>query len=90
VAAILTKDPQARLDYPFSWADWLEAGDAITTATVTVPAGITLDGTTIVGSTVVAWLTGGTAGDTYEVTCHIETTDGRIDERTRTIRVRQR
>jgi hypothetical protein len=90
VASILHKDPQARLDYPFSWVDWLEDGDAIVSAEVTVPTGITLDGTTIVGSTVVAWLTGGTVNEAYEVTCHIETTDGRIDERTRTIRVRQR
>ena len=85
-----TKDPAAHLDFVFDWSDWLVDGDAIDSATVTAGTGITVTGTSIVGSTVVPWLSGGTVGKNYAVTCQVTTTDGRIDERTITIRVRER
>lgn len=37
-----------------------------------------------------AWLSGGTAGTEYDVTCQIVTSSSRTDERTMTIRVEER
>jgi|AMWB02.1.fsa_nt_gi hypothetical protein len=78
----IVKDPDAVLDYVFNWATWLAGiSDTISSHTVTVPAGITLGSSSIVGSTVVAWISGGTAATTYQVTCHIVTAAGREDDR---------
>jgi hypothetical protein len=85
-------DPDARLDYPFDWSDWLPEGDSIESATVTAEAGVTVDGTpTIVGGTkVVPYILGGTVGQTYDVTCHIVTADGREDDRSITLVVKEK
>lgn len=89
--ATILKDPQAVLDYIFDWAAWLtDISDTLATHVVTPDAGITLDSSSIVGSTVVAWLSGGTAGTTYRVACKITTTGGRTDERSIFIKVKER
>ena len=84
------KDPDAVLDYQWQWASWLATGDAIDTATVTADTGLVVDSSTATSDTVTAWLSGGTAGENYRVTCRITTDGGRIDDRTATIKVRQR
>lgn len=77
------KDPCAVLDYAFNWAtNWLEPGDTIVSHTITVPTGITKDSDSESAGIVTVWLSGGTAGTTYEVACEIDTTNGRTDERT--------
>jgi len=96
------KDPDAVLDYRFVWSDWLD-DDTISDHTITPTSGITvdssevnseavtIDGTERAANTVVTvWLSGGTAGSDYDVTCQIETADGRTDDRTITILVRER
>lgn len=96
-----TKDPDAVLDYKFDWAaetngtgtsDWLAAGETITSHTVTVEAGLTKDSdsATDTDTSVTVWLSGGTAGTDYDVACEITTSADRTDERTITIRVRDR
>jgi hypothetical protein len=86
------KDPSARLDYVWDWTAWLAAGETITGQTVAVDSGdVAVDGTpTQTAGKVTAWLTGGTAGTTSLVTCHITTNAGRQDDRTRTVIVRNR
>ena len=95
------KDPDAVLDFKFDWAtstngrgftDWLDTGETIQSYTITAEAGITLDSDVAVDSntSVVAWLSGGTAGTTYDVACKIVTTAGRTDERTMSIVVAER
>lgn len=86
---LITHDPQARLDYRWSWAAWLD-GDTITAATVTTDATVTISDITRDATTVTAWITGGTAGTTARVTCHITTAGGRQDDRTITLQVRDR
>jgi len=96
------KDPDAVLDYHFVWSDWLD-DDTISSHTVTADDGITidsseinseslaLDGVTYTASTVVTvWLSGGTDGSDYDVACKIVTADGRTEERTIRILVRER
>lgn len=92
---IRTKDPQAVLDYTFNWGGaspgpWLQAGETISSVTFTVATGITKDSQSNTSTTATAWLSGGTAGEDYEVACKITTSQGRIDERTLTVRVRDR
>lgn len=84
------KDPAAVLDYKFNWADWLGATDTITSHTITADAGITVNSSSTTTTAVTVWLSGGTADTDYEVVCRIVTTDGRTDERTMTVRVRER
>ncbi len=99
------KDPDAVLDWVFDWkaetnqgkasvGDWLDGdvGEIITSYTVTVDAGLTKDSDSRVytNTAVQVWLSGGTAGQDYDVTCSIETSEGRKDDRTITIRVRER
>ena len=97
-----TKDPDAVLDWYFDWAalsngtgesDWLAGGESITAATVTVaPSGLTAGEPAIVngGTAVQVWLSAGVAGVDYRVTCRVATSAGRTDERSATVKVRQR
>lgn len=87
------KDPNAVLDYQWDWSDWLAAGETITAATVTVPAGITKDSQLNTSTAVTAWLSGGTvtgSGTEYAINCRITTSAGRTDDRTMTIVCRER
>jgi len=86
------KDPSAVLDYKFDWSAWLAAGETISTRTVTVGTGITKDSDAITdaGESVTVWLSGGTHGVDYSVTARIVTSLSRTDERTITIKVRDR
>jgi len=82
-------DPQAQLDYTINWADWL-GSDTISTSTWTVESGLTEGTKTSTSTTATIWLSGGTAGQTYSVTNRIVTAGGRTDERTITLKVRNR
>lgn len=97
------KDPDAVLDYKFDFAgltngasdadsDWLESGETISSHTVTVSAGLTKDSdsATDTDTSVTVWLSGGTAGSDYECTCQVVTSNGRTDDRTISIQVRDR
>jgi hypothetical protein len=76
-----THDPQAKLDYSWSWVSWLAAGETITTQTVTGPTGVTVSGIAQNAGVVTAWIVTSTPG-TLAVVCHIETSAAREDERT--------
>ena len=84
-----TKDPDATLDYKVDWASWL-VDDTITNSTWIVPTGITyeIDANDTTSATV--WLSGGSVGSSYEVVNRITTTAGRIDDRTITIRIKEK
>ena len=84
------KDPDATLDYGFDWSEWLSTGETLSSATWTVPSGITQVSDLITTDDSVIWLSGGTAGTNYYVACKITTSSSRIDERTMTIIVRNR
>jgi hypothetical protein len=88
-----TKDPNEVLDYKFDWdTNYLETGETISAATVTVESGITKNSDSITDSnrTVTVWLSGGTAGNEYTVTCQIDTSLGRTAERDMIIKVEER
>lgn len=74
------KDPDATSDYEQSWETWL-AGDTITTSQWIAPTGITVDTDSHTTTAATVWLSGGTAGETYEVTNRVTTAAGRSDDR---------
>lgn len=83
------KDPNATLDYILKWAPWLR-GDFIDTSSWIVPAGLTLENEDQTSTTTTAWLSGGTVGESYEVVNRITTIGGRTEDRTLTIKIRER
>jgi hypothetical protein len=84
-----TKDPDAVLDYEWDWSAWLGA-DTIASHTVTADSGLTVDSSAKTATAVTVWLSGGTVGASYNVTCHIVTAAGREDDRTIGITVQER
>jgi hypothetical protein len=86
--ASFEKDPAAVLDYSGDWSAWL-GDDTIATSTWTVPTGITKNSDTHDATSVLIWLSGGTAGQKYTLVNHITTVGGRTDERTIVIKVKE-
>jgi hypothetical protein len=86
----ITKDPEAVLDYGFDWAAWL-GDDTITDSEwATSDEDLVQDSDSFTDTTTTIWLSGGVAGQDYQVTNTIVTTAGRMDERSLTVRVRNR
>ena len=101
MASSFVKDPDAVLDYKWDFAastngsgdsDWLASGETISSHTVTADTGLTVDSSSITdtNTSVTAWLSGGTAGTDYGVTCQIVTSASRTDDRTITIKCQER
>lgn len=92
------QDPEAILDYTLDWSKMLVSGDSIVNAVFTPDSGMSVLTSNITASTVnnstdqaaTAWLLGGIAGQTYNVTCHITTEGGRQDDRTFQIVVKEK
>lgn len=85
----LVKDPSAVLDFVVNWIKWLE-GDTIATATVVAEDGLVVDSDEHTATAHIIWLSGGTAGEFYEVVSTITTVGGRTDQRTFTVKVEDR
>lgn len=89
-----TKDPDSVLDYAVDWQDVLEDGESILSSSWTVEDLGNADdlkehskGTAVDSGKVLIWLEDGVAGETYEVTNAISTSDDRQYDRTFRIRV---
>lgn len=84
-------DPNAKLDYSWSWTAWLAAGETITSQTVTGPVGVTITGVVQTGGVVTAWVVApGPFTDVVRIVCHIVTSAGREDDRTAKLTVTDR
>lgn len=91
IIAAFEKAPAAKLDFKMSWVPWLDAGDAIATATWSVTSGLTISSSpapSLSANVATVWFEGGTAGISYTATCSVTTTGGRADERSIQIQVR--
>lgn len=84
------KDPAAILDYGYDWSEWLPEGDAIIASSWVADTGINVTANTFDASTTTVWLSGGAVMETYKVVNHITTTDGRQDERTIYVKMRNK
>jgi len=81
---VFTKDPNALLDYQWDWSLWLQEGETIVSAELTIPEALELEDQTIEDGKITAWLSGGVADLGYKVTCHIVTSStpvARTDDR---------
>ena len=76
-----TKQPAESLDYDFDFTNALPAGDNVSTANVSVlPVGPILGTKQISGQSVKQWISGGTDGNKYKITCVATSAAGRIRE----------
>ena len=72
---IYTKDPNAIETFGVDWSERLEDA-TIETSSWTLPSGITNTGDSISGQTAMIILSGGTAGNSYQLTNRITTSSG--------------
>ena len=96
VGTYIDKDPYAVLDYTLDWTNWMPTGDTISTITVTAEtisgdsAPLTIDSTTNNDYLATAYISGGTAGNIYNVEYKIDTTNGLKDSRNIRIKILER
>lgn len=86
------KDPAETLDFSMDWTDQLgltTPADTISAAAWTVPAGLTAGSQYHANGIATTWLSGGTAGTDYTLTCRITTAAGRVIERNIRLLVRE-
>lgn len=92
----IEKDPYAVLDYSLDWENWMPSGEVIQTITVTAEsisgdtAPLTVDSSTNTDYIVTATLSGGTAGEMYNLEYRIVTNEGKQDSRNFRIKVVER
>lgn len=87
MATVFQKDSDAVLDYAFDWSEWLSTSEEIVDSEIIASPGISVNTESFTVYRATVWLSGGTAGQPYTVTNRITTNQGRIDDRTITIRV---
>lgn len=90
---VIAKDPNADLPYAMDWGDWLEGNEVITASiwTVDEDSGLTLHRESFGNGRCVVWLAGGTAGSRpYRVTNRVETNNGKEDDRSFFVWIKER
>jgi hypothetical protein len=88
----IDRDPNAILDYKIDLTEWLDAqSDALLTAVEATDrtVGVVVDSVTIVGKTIVVWISGGTIGDPASVTIRFTTSGGRTDDRSLFFKIKE-
>lgn len=81
------KDPAEDMDFEIDFSDMLASGETIASYTLTVPTGITDHDDSKTSTAVIFWLSGGTAGEEYDIECEIVTSLDRTYKRSLTILV---
>ena len=74
----IRKDPESVMDYFIDYSTFLESSDSISTHTITADTGLTVDSSTVLSGNkkIKMFLSGGTAGTTYDVKADVDTADG--------------
>lgn len=85
---VTTKRPADTLDYDIEFSCWLTEGDSVLSAEA-LPRqdGITVDRTEVHDDVVKVWVSGGDAGNSYDILVTASTVLGRIKETKFSIRV---
>lgn len=82
------KRPDDLLDYDVTFERWLSDGDTVTDATAEAdPIGVSIDRVEIFGDIVKVWISGGTAGTSYQINVTATTAMGRVKEVSFNLRV---
>jgi hypothetical protein len=89
---VYVKDPGAVLDYAINWGGgYLQSGETLSSSIWTIfPADMTQNSASSAAGVASITVSGGTAGQIYQLTNRITTSQGRTDERSITVRVEQR
>lgn len=82
------KDSAATLDYQIDWALWLGKTDTLQTVTWEISPGIVKKDSENTPTTATIWLSGGTLNRFYIITCSIITVQGRSDQRSFILRIK--
>lgn len=96
VGSYIEKDPYAVLDYTLDWTNWMPSSDTISSISITAEtisgdsAPLTIDSTTNNNYLATANISGGTAGNIYNVEYKIDTTNGLKDSRNIRIKILER
>ena len=81
-----TKDPDATISYQIDWEKWLNE-DTIDTSSWTADSGLTVVTDSSSSTRTTVQVSGGTAGETYELLNRITTQNGDETDRTLIIRI---
>jgi len=84
------KSPADVADYFIDWSNFLASTELIASVTVTAGAGLTVGATDFTGQVARVRLSGGTAGNTYALTCLIGTTSNETFSVTKNLIVQNR
>lgn len=84
------KDPDSVIDYGCDFTEWLDEGETIDSSTWLPVSGLTLTYSANTGYITGITVTGGEVGKRYILTNRVTTTDGRIEERSMRIVVKQK
>jgi hypothetical protein len=84
------KSPADVADYYIDWSAFLATAEVISSVTVTADAGLTVGSTDYTDKVARARLSGGTAGNTYAVTCLITTSSNEVFTVTKNLIVQTR
>ena len=88
--SLWVKDPVDVAWYKFDWSSFLDVGDTITGATVSVDTSLTKVISINDATSVSAKFSGGTSGGSSVVTCVITTANGNTYETSKTIYIQTR
>jgi len=85
------KDPNAVLDYPISFVDWLaDVSDTYASHTVTCSGTLVCNSSSESAGVITVWLSGGRLGEVETFTIRITTVAGRVEDRTLRLRIIER
>lgn len=94
------KDPDSMLDYSVDWSDWLGADDIASVVWFVddVEGGVAEGDSLFVeiaycfftDKVATVWLSQGVVRRSYDVTCRITTTSGRVDDRTFRVKINEK
>ena len=73
---VIEKGVDEQKDYSIDFTPELETGETIAVLEVTATSGITVDTYSESAGIVTIWLSGGTGGEEYIITCTVETSEG--------------
>jgi hypothetical protein len=85
------KDPDATLDFKFDWSLWLADEEIITSIDTEKVGDVAIEDTTTFDDTsVTVWVSGGSTGQYTTVTARVTTNQGRIDDRSIRLIIKER
>jgi len=86
----LDKDPNSVLDFLVDWFAWLQVSEVITDHIVTITGSVVEDSSDHDNSTVTVWLSGGEVGEFTLVTVRVTTNQGRTEDKSFRLVIKER